>query len=148
MPYAFPATFGRLAIALLFALALPAAALAGGALQATPTPERLTFPGGMPQTVRIALQLVARSTGEPVARAAPLYVTGDVSGIAYPADPRLDARGRAAFAVTVPPPPPGAPCRGAVTLRIILDTEDADDTVGAKLVLPYAADAAETACGG
>lgn len=115
-------------------------------LAATDVLAPLRFAGRERQPVRITVQRVDVRTGKPARGAGPLYLTSDYARIDFPAAPALDAKGRATLRLLMHPPSPGSPCRGQITVWVILDEEDADDTMGARVVIPYTADTQATGC--
>jgi hypothetical protein len=109
-------------------------------------PTAVVFPGAEAAELRIAVQRVDARTGDPVGGAGPLYLTSDYPHIDFPAAPALDAAGQATLRLVLHPPAPGSPCRGRIIVRVILDEEDADDTMGARVVIAYTADPQATGC--
>jgi hypothetical protein len=109
-------------------------------------PTAVEFPGAEAAELRIAVQRVDARTGEPMRGAGPLYLTGDYAHIDFPAAPALDAAGQATLRLLVHPPAPGSPCRGRIIVWVILDEEDADDNMGARVVIAYTADPQATGC--
>ena len=133
---------------LLPALLGPTQPLAEGSPGLTPAsgPAALHFAGREGQSFQIVVQRVDARTGRPMRGAGPLYLTNDYPHIDYPTAPALDAASQTTLRLFVHPPPPGSPCRGRIIVWVILDEEDADDTRGARVVIPYTADPQATGC--
>ena len=109
---------------------------AAGRMAVAAEPRVLTFPGGDPQQVTIRLQLVEIATGRPVHRGGALYLTSSYQGIGYPSGARLSARGAATLRLTVRPPTADERERlgGSITVIVIIDEEEADDTIEGRAV--------------
>ena len=99
----------------------------------------LRFQGTKPLEVWIEVQLLGVRTREKVSRRAPLYLSSDYEGIAFPSRSRLDARGFARLKLIIAPP--GVEDRrrlqGRFTVWVLIDEEEADDTIEGKLVFFY-----------
>jgi hypothetical protein len=132
----------------LLAIAGPAQPLSAGPSDRVlaAAPAAVEFPGAEAAELWITLQRVDARTGDPVGGAGPLYLTSDYPHIDFPAAPALDAAGQATLRLVLHPPAPGSPCRGRITVWVILDEEDADDTMGARVVIAYTADPQATGC--
>jgi hypothetical protein len=109
-------------------------------------PTAVEFPGAEAAELRITLQRVDARTGNPVGGAGPLYLTSDYAHVDLPAAPALGADGRGLLRLGLHPPAPGSPCRGRIIVWVILDEKDADDTMGARVIIPYTADPPATGC--
>ena len=107
------------------------------ATQVTAHPDSLTFPSGSPQSVEIEIQLSEVATGEPVARSGDLYFTSTYTGIEYPVGTALDANGFARVRLTVRPPSDAEfrELGGRILVFVLIDYEDADDTIEGRIVL-------------
>ena len=103
----------------------------------TAHPESLTFPGGRPQRVVIEIQLSEVKSGEPVARPGDLYFTSTYEGIEYPEFAALDENGYARVTLTVRPPSNAEldALEGRIVVLVVIDEEDADDTIEGRVVL-------------
>jgi hypothetical protein len=109
-------------------------------------PRTLHFSGERAEAVVIVVRWVDSHTEQPVERAARLYLTSDYERIDFPFEPTLGADGRATLRLAVFPPPPGKACEGRFTVRVILDEEDADDTMDARIAFTYSAAREATGC--
>jgi hypothetical protein len=109
-------------------------------------PRTLHFSGGRAEAVVIVVRWVDSHTEKPVERAARLYLASDYERIGFPSEPTLGADGRATLRLAVFPPPPGKACEGRFTVRVILDEEDADDTMDARIAFTYSAAREATGC--
>lgn len=100
-------------------------------------PEALTFPGGRPEAVEIEIQLSDVRTGEPEARPGELYFTSSYPGIVYPEQAALDAGGFARVRLVVRPPTEAErrELGGRILVFVVIDAEDADDTIEGRIVL-------------
>ena len=100
---------------------------------------QLRFQGGKPLEVWIEVQLVVVNSGEHVPRRAPLYLSSDLDGIVFPSRPRLDEKGFARLKLVIPSP--GVETRrrlqGRFTVWVLIDEEDADDTIEGRVVFTY-----------
>lgn len=109
----------------------------GLATYVTAHPESLTFPGGRPQSVEIEIHLRNAQSGEPVARPGDLYFTSNYKGIEYPEFAALDENGYAQVTFTVRPPSEAEKeeLDGRIVVMVIIEEEDADDTIEGRIVL-------------
>ena len=100
---------------------------------------QLRFQGGKPLEVWIEVQLVVVKTGEHVPRRAPLYLSSDLDGIVFPRRPRLDEKGFARLKLVIPSPDAESRRRlqGRFTVWVLIDEEDADDTIEGRLFFSY-----------
>ena len=100
-------------------------------------PDALTFPGGKPQSVDVQIQLGDAQSGTPVARPGDLYFTSTYTGIVYPEAVALDANGFARIRLTVHPPSDAEfrELGGRILVFVLIDDEDADDTIEGRIVL-------------
>lgn len=100
----------------------------------------LRFQGRKPLEVWIEVQLLVVRTGENVNRRAPLYFSSDYDGIVFPSQAKLDARGFARLKLIIAPPSLAGHRRlqGRITVWVLIDEEDGDDTLEGKLVFSYA----------
>ena len=124
--------FAVFALAAPFASAKPGMRLASKSLA-------LRFQGGKPLEVWIEVQLVHGRTRENVHRRAPLYLSSDYDGIVFPSEPRLDSRGFARLKLVIAPPGLAGQRRlqGRITVWVLIDEEDADDTIEGRLIFTY-----------
>lgn len=99
----------------------------------------LRFQGGKPLEVWIEVQLVVVQTKENAPRSGPLYLTSDYNGIVFPSRPRLDAMGFARLKLVIARPGLADRRRlqGRFTVWVLIDEEDADDTIEGRLVFSY-----------
>lgn len=99
----------------------------------------LRFQGKKPLEVWIEVRLVVVGTGKKVSRPGPLYLTSDYEGIVFPSQARLDARGFARLKLVIAPP--GAAdlrqLQGRFTVWVLIDEEDAGDTIEGRMVFTY-----------
>lgn len=101
--------------------------------------QALRFHGKKPLEVWVEVQLVVVKTKEKAPRLGPLYLTSDYDGIVFPSGARLDARGFARLKLVIAPPglAEHRRLRGRFTVWILIDEEDADDTIEGRLVFTY-----------
>ena len=107
------------------------------ATSVTAQPDTLSFPRGRPQSVEIEIQLSDAQSGKPVARPGELYFTSTYNGIVYPEGAALDERGYARATLTIRPPSEAEyeQSGGRIVVMIIIEEEDADDTIEGRIVL-------------
>ena len=107
------------------------------ASRVTAHPDTLSFPGGRSQRVDVEIQLSDVRSGEPVARPGDLYFTSTYEGIDYPQFAALDENGYARVTFTVRPPSDAEldALDGRIVVLVVIDEEDADDTIEGRVVL-------------